>query len=90
LGIEDVGATDGFFELGGDSLLGLSLVEKLKQQVSPDLKDVDLYAFPTVRDFARLIAGSAHNSKVHAARDAGVERRRRLEQRGAIPRKGSR
>jgi amino acid adenylation domain-containing protein len=55
LGIEQVGAHDDFFGLGGDSLLATLMAERLREQTHLDLPLRDLLATPTVAGVAAAI-----------------------------------
>jgi acyl transferase domain-containing protein/acyl carrier protein len=58
LGIEPIGADDNFFDLGGNSLLGIDIVAKLRKQIGLHrLPAYVLYEAPTVRALARYIDG---------------------------------
>jgi amino acid adenylation domain-containing protein len=65
LGVEPVGLHDNFFDLGGNSLAGLRLVQRLRERLGPGagLSDVSLYEASTVGALARMVA----------ARSAGPE-----------------
>ncbi len=53
LGREQIGVHDNFFDLGGNSLLGLQLVTELSQELGVQIAPVTLFEFPTVRSLAR-------------------------------------
>ena len=56
LGLEEVGVHDDFFDLGGNSLLGLDLVHRMRRALGCAwLPPHVLYQARTVRDLARLI-----------------------------------
>ncbi|OON72931.1 non-ribosomal peptide synthetase [Streptomyces tsukubensis] len=55
LGVERVGAYDDFFELGGDSLLSLQAVLRMKVAFGLDLSPRDVLNKPTVAALAELI-----------------------------------
>jgi phthiocerol/phenolphthiocerol synthesis type-I polyketide synthase E len=57
-GIERIGAHDDFFALGGDSLLAVQLISKLRSVVNMDLPGHSLLNAPTVAALAELIAQS--------------------------------
>ncbi|HEY0093110.1 MAG TPA: KR domain-containing protein, partial [Archangium sp.] len=56
LGIERVQAHDNFFDLGGNSLIGLKLVGEVKQRLGVDMPIVHLFQNPTLGGLAKLIA----------------------------------
>ncbi len=55
LQLQVIGRDDNFFDLGGHSLLLLSVHEKLQDRLAADLSMVDLFKFPTVRQLAASI-----------------------------------
>ncbi|MBB4635036.1 non-ribosomal peptide synthetase/type I polyketide synthase [Longimicrobium terrae] len=55
LGIEDVGVTRSFFELGGDSFLALRLFTRANRQLGCDLPVSTLFAGATVRHMADAV-----------------------------------
>ncbi|HSF43443.1 MAG TPA: amino acid adenylation domain-containing protein [Thermoanaerobaculia bacterium] len=57
LGVSRVGARDNFFALGGDSILSLRVVSRLRER-GFDLKLQQIFKHQTVRDLAREIAAS--------------------------------
>ena len=62
LGIEKIGVNDSFFELGGDSLLGVQLISAMKArhaEQADNIRPADLYEGPTIRELARKLAGDA-------------------------------
>jgi acyl transferase domain-containing protein/thioesterase domain-containing protein/acyl carrier protein len=56
LGIEEVGIHDDFFELGGDSLLAVQLIFKLRETLKIEISTHSLLDSPTVAQLAALIA----------------------------------
>jgi amino acid adenylation domain-containing protein len=55
LGIEDVGVTEGWMALGGHSLLAAKLLDRLREDLSVDVKLSDLLAASTIRGLAERI-----------------------------------
>jgi acyl transferase domain-containing protein/acyl carrier protein len=53
LGIEEVGVSDNFFDLGGNSLIGLKITTELQRALDRTVLPLALYEAPTVRDLAR-------------------------------------
>ncbi len=50
-----MGVHDNFFALGGHSLRGLQLIDRVNQQSGSDLKIIDLFRLPTVAQLAELL-----------------------------------
>ncbi len=62
LGIEPIGTQDDFFELGGDSLLAIGLISKLKEKLNKELSTASLYQASTVEKQAILLMGQDDSS----------------------------
>ena len=56
LGIDRVGTLDNFFDLGGDSLIGLQISVRIKQTFTMDLPVSYLFDEPTIKNLASIIA----------------------------------
>jgi acyl carrier protein len=56
LGIQQVGVYDSFFELGGNSLVGVQLIANLSEKWSVQIPMVSLYEGPTVHALAKIIS----------------------------------
>jgi acyl transferase domain-containing protein/acyl carrier protein len=59
LGLEEVGAGDSFFDLGGDSLLGIQLLSRVHETFRVDLSLRSLFEGPTPREMAAAIEALA-------------------------------
>ncbi|MDB9527421.1 SDR family oxidoreductase [Oscillatoria sp. CS-180] len=55
LGIDQIGINDSFFDLGGDSLVGMRLVTNLRQTFAVDLPIVAIFDSPTIAHLAAII-----------------------------------
>lgn len=55
LGVLAIGSDDDFFELGGNSLIALSLVQKIRERFGTDLTITNVYERPTIRQLTSLI-----------------------------------
>ena len=78
LGLERVGVHDSFFELGGDSFLGIQVIARIKKQLSVKVSAVTLYEGPTVAALAAVIESQGANAPAPAldfSRQRGEKRR---------------
>ncbi len=55
LELDRVGALDGFFELGGNSLLSLRLLQRLHSEGVPEVSPAEFFAAPTPAGLARTL-----------------------------------
>ncbi|WP_433414229.1 non-ribosomal peptide synthetase [Microtetraspora malaysiensis] len=55
LGVEKIGATDDFFELGGNSLLAIRAIARIRGQIEIDIPVRGLFSYTTVEDLAAEI-----------------------------------
>ena len=84
LKVERVGARDNFFDLGGHSLLIVTLQGRLAAVFDRPLRIVDLFRFPTVESLARHLTAEAGPAAVldgvqdRALKNREAARRRRL------------
>jgi hypothetical protein len=54
--LEQIGREENFFELGGNSLLGMDLTELLANRLGIQIPVLVLFRFPTIRELAEIIA----------------------------------
>jgi hypothetical protein len=83
LGISEVGINDNFFDLGGNSLVGLTLLSKLRKKLCvKQIPSYVLYEAPSVSAMARFFDGDqTQNRLVDERQDRGTMRRERQIQR---------
>ena len=55
LGVERVASDDNFFALGGDSLIAIQILSRLRKSFEVDLPVTTLFDAPTVSDLAMLV-----------------------------------
>lgn len=58
LGLSDVGMRDRLYELGGDSLVAVQLVSRLREAFGVEMRLQDFLASPTVATMASCVAGA--------------------------------
>jgi amino acid adenylation domain-containing protein len=73
LGIEPLGSEDDFFALGGDSLIAIKLMSRLRQSLQISLNVRSLYEAPTIRALADQVASIRWALAPGAAADAAAE-----------------
>jgi amino acid adenylation domain-containing protein len=87
LGLDRPGVHDNFFDLGGNSILLLSVLTALREQGDTGLSMVDLFQHPTIAALAERVDRPAAPGPSTADRDAsrrrGQDRRERLAARAA-------
>lgn len=57
LGIEKVGIQDPFFELGGQSLIAMTVISRIQKELGVQLPLQTLFDAPTIEQLAKVIAG---------------------------------
>lgn len=78
LGIDQVGVHDPFFDLGGNSLVGLAMVRAVEQTLGRSIPPALLYAHPTVAEFATgLDPDSGTDDAAHLQTSSARGQRRR-------------
>ena len=81
LGVARVGRDDRFFELGGNSLLALRIVSRLKKTLAIEISIVSIFEGVSVRGMADILAAqNGHGDLLERSRDRGADRRRRHEE----------
>jgi phthiocerol/phenolphthiocerol synthesis type-I polyketide synthase E len=75
LGIDQLGIHDNFFDLGGNSLIGLKIISRLKKELNMEIPITALFEGPTISALAKVI------SKGKVEKPAYEESRRRGERR---------
>jgi acyl transferase domain-containing protein/acyl carrier protein len=84
LGIEAVGIHDHFFELGGNSLIGMQVIARLQQEFQQELGIVNLFEGPTISTLLQIIrpapqarpllATNSHRGKMRKERSRSIQR----------------
>lgn len=69
LGSDQIGVNDNFFDLGGNSLVGLQLVSELSRDLGMQIAPVTLFEFPTVSALARHLNPEQEEAGVSGERD---------------------
>jgi amino acid adenylation domain-containing protein/non-ribosomal peptide synthase protein (TIGR01720 family) len=73
LGVDPVGVTDRFVELGGDSISSIRVISRLRAEFGVDLTPRDLFDQPTVEGIARLLPGRGMTTIPVVSRDGELE-----------------
>lgn len=55
LGYNELGIEDNFYELGGDSILAIRIINRISSLINKNLSLTDVLAFPTISDLAKYI-----------------------------------
>ncbi|MFY0567269.1 SDR family NAD(P)-dependent oxidoreductase [Archangium lansingense] len=86
LGLEQLGIHDNFFDLGGNSLLWLKIVGRLKRELGRDVPLTSVFEAPTVAALAKKLGqaaapASAESSAFETSQSRGAQRRERRTRR---------
>ncbi|HEX4727410.1 MAG TPA: SDR family NAD(P)-dependent oxidoreductase, partial [Jatrophihabitans sp.] len=78
LGIEQVGVHDPFFDLGGNSLVGMAMVRAVETALGVQIAPAVLFEHPTVAEFAAALERPDENVEdlLSTSSDRGARRRR--------------
>lgn len=55
LGIDNIGIQDDFFELGGDSLKGLTVVAEISKHLKIEISITDMFTYPNIEALSRTL-----------------------------------
>ena len=70
LGLEMVGVHNNFFDIGGNSLLMVQVLSKLREAFNRDIPIVDIYQYPTVSSLAEYLThAEIESSSLQEVRD---------------------
>ena len=69
LNIDKIGVNDNFFDFGGNSLMSIQCIARLKQDHDIDLPIVKLYQFPTIKGIVSHLSGGDSASVVSKAHE---------------------
>ncbi len=61
----DLSLSDNFFDIGGNSLLAISLTNRISKEFNVVLKALKVFEFPTIRDQAEFLSGEKDDSMAH-------------------------
>ena len=80
LGINQIGIHDNFFDLGGNSLIGLDVVARLQKEFQTQISPVALFEAPTINALARYLQPAHAVAEPHAEAEILQDRRRKARQ----------
>ena len=62
LSLKRVGVDDSFFDMGGTSILGIKVSERIKQELGLELPPLKIYQYPNIRSLAKFIGNNESDS----------------------------
>jgi len=81
LRVDNVGLDDSFFDLGGNSVIGMRLLAELKRELGLTLPAAALFESPTVASLARRLASTSDDDGFEDRKTRGARRRERHHRR---------
>ena len=85
LQVDQIGADDNFFEVGGNSLLVVQVRARLIAELGRGPSLVDMFRYPSVAALATALDGApAEHSRLADRRREAAQRREAIQQRGAL------
>ncbi|MBK0394480.1 MupA/Atu3671 family FMN-dependent luciferase-like monooxygenase [Ramlibacter algicola] len=75
LGLEAVGTTENFFDLGGHSLLVVQVQRRLREATGQEVPITDMFRLPTIRALAAHLSGGAQSTAVSQGQSRAQARR---------------
>ena len=72
LGVENIGTTDDFFEMGGHSIKIIKIISKIKKQLKLDIPVSLFFNYPTIEDFVKMLDKRADVKENEEKRDNKV------------------
>jgi acyl transferase domain-containing protein/acyl carrier protein len=79
LGIEKIGAQDNFFDLGGNSLIGLQIMAEMRKELKREISSVALYEAPTVSALAKYLRPASAGQEEETRKPLVRQRKRSVE-----------
>ncbi|HEU5378051.1 MAG TPA: SDR family NAD(P)-dependent oxidoreductase [Ktedonobacteraceae bacterium] len=87
LGVKEIGLNDNFFEMGGNSLIGIQVIRQINKALNLQLPNVVLFEAPTISTLARYTQ-PADTTPELAQREKDTLEQRRSEARQATAQQG--
>jgi len=83
LGVDKIGIHDNFFDLGGNSLLLVTLIGRLQNKLQRDISIIEIFRDPTISTFVRRLEGQGGDSPAfdHIHERAAKKRRAAISRR---------
>ena len=89
LGLDNIGTRDNFFDLGGNSLLLITLTGRLQQKLQRDISILEIFRDPTISSFvARLGDQGGDSSAYDHVHERAARRRASMNRRKSRTRQG--
>ena len=70
LNLMDVGVTHNFFDIGGNSLLAISLVSEIKERMNINLEPIHILEYPNIRGLAQYLSEEYKSAEVITTTEA--------------------
>lgn len=75
IGLETVGVTNNFFDVGGNSLTAIQIANLINRELNVSINPLTLFQYPNIRELAKYIVGLKDEFEDPAPETSDVERR---------------
>ncbi|MFO7586764.1 MAG: amino acid adenylation domain-containing protein [Gemmatimonadota bacterium] len=79
LGIEGIGAQENFFDIGGHSLLALTVHDRLEEEFGEEFPVVEMFRYPTISALADFLRRNGASRSRHRGRELGALQKSALD-----------
>jgi acyl carrier protein len=75
LKIENIGINDSFFDLGGESLLAIRAISRIRDVFDVDLTVQNIFLMPTIAELANVLTKAKHSSEKKEVGGSGKQKK---------------
>ncbi len=77
LGVPEIGIHDNFFDLGGNSILAIRVMARLRKSIGIDVSIISLFEYPTIAKLAKFVSANGPVKSIIESSDHRANRQQR-------------